>query len=130
MTVFNNKLQVWNRTEPSRVEEFDVLVDTGASYSWLSRSRLAALGIHPTGHMQFRTIEGRILERDVAPVFVRVDGHVGGDTVVMSEPDDAQVMGAHTLESLGLAADPVQRKLIPTVGFALVVERIRGQHGR
>jgi len=56
----------------------------------------------------------------VAPVFVRTDGHVGGDTIVMAESGDAEVLGAHTLESLGLAADPVQKKLIPTVGMAFM----------
>ena len=70
--------------------------------------------------MRLRTIDGRILERDGAPVFVRTDGHVVGDTIVMAESGDAEVLGAHTLESLGLAADPVQKKLIPTVGMALM----------
>lgn len=116
--LFKSKLAVWNPASPSRVEELELLVDTGASYSWFLRARLEALGIRPTGKMQFRTIDGRILERDVAPVFVRSDGHVGGDTVVVAESGDAEVLGAHTLESLGLAADPVQKRLIPTVGMA------------
>jgi aspartyl protease family protein len=116
--LFKSKLAVWNSATPSRVEELELLVDTGASYSWFLRQRLETLGIRPTGKMQFRTIDGRILERDVAPVFVRTNGHVGGDTIVMAESGDAEVWGAHTLESLGLAADPVQKKLIPTVGMA------------
>jgi predicted aspartyl protease len=119
VAVFNNKLKVWNPSDPSHEEEFDLLVDTGASYSWLSRSRLGALGIESTGRMQFRTIEGRVVEREIAPVFVRVNGRIGGDTVVLAEPGDAEVMGAHTLESLGLGADPVQKRLIPVVGFAV-----------
>jgi len=116
--LFKSKLAVWNPATPSRVEELELLVDTGASYSWFLRPRLETLGIRPTGKMQFRTIDGRILERDVAPVFVRTNGHVGGDTIVMAESGDAEVWGAHPLESLGLAADPVQKKLIPTVGMA------------
>ncbi len=56
----------------------------------------------------------------MAPVFVRTNGHVGGDTIVMAESGDAEVLGAHTLESLGLAADPVQKKLIPTIGMAFM----------
>jgi aspartyl protease family protein len=118
--LFKSKLAVWNPATPSRVEELELLVDTGASYSWFLRQRLETLGIRPTGKMQFRTIDGRILERDVAPVFVRTDGHVGGDTIMMAESGDAEVLGAHTLESLGLAADPVQKKLIPTVGMAFM----------
>ncbi len=116
--LFKSKLAVWNPASPSRVEELELLVDTGASYSWFMRERLEALGIRPTGRMQFRTIDGRVLERDVAPVFVRSDSHIGSDTVVAAESGDAEVLGAHTLESLGLAADPVQKRLIPTVGMA------------
>ncbi len=118
VALFKSKLAVWNPASPSRVEELELLVDTGASYSWFMRERLEALGIRPTGRMQFRTIDGRVLERDVAPVFVRSDGHIGGDTVVVAEFGDAEVLGAHTLESLGLAADRVQKRLIPTLGMA------------
>ena len=118
--LFKSKLAVWNPATPSRVEELELLVDTGASYSWFLRQRLETLGIRSTGKMQFRTIDGRILEREVAPVFVRTNGHVGGDTIVMAESGDAEVLGAHTLESLGLAADPVQKKLIPTIGMAFM----------
>jgi predicted aspartyl protease len=121
--LFKSKLAVCNPASPSRTEELELLVDTGASYSWFLRERLEALGIRPTGRMQFRTIDGRVLERDVAPVFVRSDGHVGGDTVVVVESGDAEVLGAHTLESLGLAADPVQKRLIPTVGMAFRIQR-------
>jgi predicted aspartyl protease len=116
--LFKSKLAVWNPVSPSRVEELELLVDTGASYSWFSRQKLEALGIRSTGKMQFRTIDGRVLEREAAPVFVRSNGHVGGDTVVIAESGDAEVLGAHTLESLGLAADPIQKRLIPTVGMA------------
>ena len=39
--------------------------------------------------------------------------------VVMAEEGEAEVMGAHSIEGLGLAADPVQKKLIPTVLLAV-----------
>ena len=119
MSVFSAKLVVWNPSELSRSEEIEVLVDTGASYSRVSRSRLAGLGVRPTRRMIFRTIEGCTIERELAPVFVRVDGYTGGDTVVLAEPGDNEVLGAHTLESLGLTADPVKKALVPTVGLAL-----------
>ena len=121
MGVFSVKLTVWNPAESSRSEEIEAMVDTGASYSWISGSRLADLGIRPTRRMTFRTIEGRMIEREVAAVFVKVDGHVGGDNVVMAQEGDSEVLGAFTLEGLGLAADPVKKILVPTVGLALRV---------
>ncbi len=119
MGLFTTKLTVWNPAQPARAAELQVWVDTGASYSWILRERLEALGIRPTRRMQFRTVDGRLIERELAPVFVQVDTHTGGDTVVLAEPTDAEVLGAHTLESLGLMADVVQKKLVPTVGLAL-----------
>ncbi len=71
--------------------------------------------------MQFRTIEGHMIERDLVPVFVATDGFTGGDNVVLAEAGDMEVLGSHTLESLGVTVDPVSKKLVPTVGLALGV---------
>jgi len=121
MGTFTAKLRVWNPASPARVEELDAIVDTGAAYSWVSRARLEALGVRPVRRMQFRTIEGHLIERDLAPVFVATDGFTGGDNVVVAEPGDIEVVGAHTLESLGVTVDPVSKKLVPTVGLALAL---------
>ena len=124
--MFTAKIKVWNPAHPDQVGEFDLWVDTGAAYSWISRQRLEALGIHPTRRMEFRTIEGRILERDMAAVFVSSDGNIGGDTVVMAEAGDMEVMGAYTLEGLSLSPDVTQKKLVPIkVGLALLVGHSR-----
>ena len=120
MELFKSKLVVWNPAEAAHVEEFELWVDSGAGYSWLSRRRLESMGIGACDRMKFQTIEGRFIERDVAAVFLRFNGRMGGDTVVLAEEDDLEVMGSYTLESLGLAADPVQKKLVPTVGLALL----------
>src|SRR5271165_2474039 len=122
MGTFTAKLRVWNPASPARVEELDVLVDTGAAYSWVSRARLEPLGIRSVRRMQFRTIEGRMIERDLAPVFVATDGFTGGDNVVMAEAGDMEVLGSHTLETLGVTVDPVNKKLVPTVALALAAE--------
>ena len=122
MGMFTARLKVWNPAEPSRADELELWVDTGAAYSWFSRERLERLGIGPTDRRQFRTIEGRVIERDMASVFVAADGRTGGDNVVLAEPGDGdmEVIGAFTLESLGLAADVIHKKLVPIqVGLAL-----------
>jgi predicted aspartyl protease len=119
MGIFTAKMRVWNPANVSPGEEIDVLVDTGASYSWVLRTRLEPLGVRAVRRMQFPTIQGQTIERDLAPVFVATDGFTGGDNVVMAEPGDMEVMGAHTLESLGVTVDPVGKKLVPTVGLAL-----------
>ena len=123
MGIFTAKLRVWNPASSLPAQELELTVDTGASYSWISRSRLEPLGIRSVRRMQFRTIEGHTIERDLAPVFVATDGFTGGDNVVMAEQGDMEVMGAHTLESLGITVDPVAKKLVPAVGLALTAIR-------
>jgi predicted aspartyl protease len=123
MGTFSVKMRVWNPAKPGDVEELDAYVDTGAAFSWISRDRLTRLGVVSSRRMGFRTIEGRLLERDMATVYVSTDKYSVPDVVVMAEVGEMEVMGAHTIEGLAMAADPVQKKLVPTVMLALAAER-------
>ena len=115
MATFTVKVKVWNPADPGRFAETEVWADTGAAYSWILKSRLEPLGVQKVRRLQFRTIEGHTVERDLAAVFLSADGYTGGDNVVVAESGDLEVLGAHSLESLGLAVDPVHKKLIPLV---------------
>jgi len=119
MGTFKAKFRVWNPEHPENVEELEAFVDTGAAFSWVSRTRLERLGLKPTRRMPFRTIDGRVLERDLATVYVATDGYSVPDVVVIAEAGEMEVIGAHSIEGLGLAADPVQKKLVPTIMLAL-----------
>jgi predicted aspartyl protease len=68
--------------------------------------------------MGFYLKQGYIVEQDVASVYLEVDGISVGDVVVMAEPGE-EVIGAHTLNGLGMVADLVQKKLVPTEMWAL-----------
>ncbi|MFQ6086371.1 MAG: aspartyl protease family protein [Candidatus Bathyarchaeia archaeon] len=92
-------------TDPT-FEELDLLVDTGAAYSWLSSELLKKLGVKPTRRSRFRTIKGDIILRDVGHVFVEYEGEMAPTAVVFAEKEDASVFGLHALESLGLEVDP------------------------
>jgi predicted aspartyl protease len=119
MGSFSAKLRVWNPDSPEKVEEVEALVDTGVAFSWIHRERLERVGIVALRRMGFRAIDGSIIERDTAAVWVASNGFTGPDTVVIAERNDMEVIGVHTIEGLGLAADPVQKKLVPTIGLAL-----------
>ena len=119
MGPFTAKLRVWNEDQPEGAQELELLVDTGASFSWILRARLERLGVKPAYQMPFRTIDGRVLERDMAIVYIASDGRSVPDLVVMAEEGESEVIGAHSIEGLGMAADPVQKKLVPTVMLAL-----------
>ncbi|HEX6805305.1 MAG TPA: hypothetical protein VF133_16620 [Terriglobales bacterium] len=120
MGSFSAKLRVWNPNAPDRVEELEAMVDTGAAFSWMHRDRLERLGVEKLRRIGFRAIDGSIIERDTAAVWVASNDFRAPGIIVMAEPSDMEVIGVHTIEGLGLVADPVQKKLIPTVMPALV----------
>jgi len=115
VATFTVKVKVWNPAEPGRSAELEAWADTGAAYSWISKARLEPLGVQHVRKLQFQTIEGHTIERDLAAVFLSANGYTGGDNVVVAESGDLEVLGAHSLESLGLAVDPVHKKLVPLV---------------
>lgn len=122
MGTFSVKLKVWKEDGLEGAQELDLSVDTGASFSWISKARLDRLGVKPAYRMPFRTIDGRVLEREMAVVYIAADGRLVPDLVVMAEEGESEEMGAHSIEGLGMAADPVQKKLVPTVMLALSSE--------
>jgi len=119
MGSFSAKLRVWNPNAPEKAEEIEAMVDTGALFSWIHRERLERLGAQFLRRIGFRAIDGSIIQRDTAAVWVGSNGFTAPDIVVMAEPKHMEVIGVHSIEGLGLAADPVQKKLIPTVMPAL-----------
>jgi len=84
MASFTVKLKVWNPVDPSRFAEIEAWADTGAAYSWISKARLEPLGVQKVRRLQFRTIEGHTVERDLAAVFLSAEGYTGGDNVVVA----------------------------------------------
>jgi predicted aspartyl protease len=127
MGSFSAKLRVWHPGAPEKAEEIEAMVDTGAAFSWIHRERLERLGAQVLRRIGFRAIDGSIIERDAAAVWVASNGFTAPDIVVMAERNDMEVIGVHTIEGLGLAADPVQKKLIPTVMPALAAIGRRGR---
>ena len=118
MGSFSARLRVWNPNSPERVEEWQAMVDSGAAFSWMHRGRLERLGVEKLRRIGFRAIDGSI-ERETAAVWVANNEFKAPDIMVMAEQTDMEVIGVHTIEGLGLAADPVQKKMIPTVMPAL-----------
>jgi clan AA aspartic protease len=97
-----------------RFETVDALVDTGASYSQVPGSILQRLGISPTDTVEAELADGRVVEDPAAEIRVRIDG-LGTYTWVTFGPENvAPLLGAHALEGVRLAVDPLRRVLIPT----------------
>jgi aspartyl protease family protein len=99
--------------DPDRREAVDFLVDSGAIYSFVPRAVLERLGVRPHGRQRFRLADGSTIERDRGDAYFFHAGRRGAAPVIFAEPGDANLLGAVTLESLGLALDAVRRDLVP-----------------
>lgn len=100
-----------------RFERMDALVDTGSTYTWVSRDLLEQLGVHPTEERPFVLADGRQITYGIAWVQVRIDGRTQPTIAVFGEPATEPLLGVFTLEGFGLAADPVNPRLMPVPAF-------------
>jgi len=121
MGTFSAKFCMWNPNAPEIVEEIEATVDTGAAFSWILRERLDRLGAQRLRRLDFRASDGSIVKRDTAVVWVESHGRKVPDIVVVAEVGDTELIGSYTIQGLGLAYDPIQKKLslaeIPAMAF-------------
>jgi predicted aspartyl protease len=112
MGMFEVKVKLASLAAPMRTEELSLLVDTGATLSWIPRETLGRLGATAVSRLPFELADGRRLERDVTTVLFTIDGRKAPVPVAFGESGEAAVLGATALESLGLVVDPVAQKLV------------------
>jgi clan AA aspartic protease len=101
------------------VRRVEALVDTGAIYTSLPVQILRELGVQPELRMPFIFADGRRLEMDRGTIFVRIDGRQTYTPCIFGSDDSTPILGAVTLEELGLGVDPVNRKLIEVPGIMM-----------
>lgn len=98
-------------------ETVEALVDTGSTFTAVPSPVLERLGVAPHRALRLRLADGRIDERRVGRVLAELDGAKEEILCAFGEPDDLPTIGAHTLEAFLLAADPVEKRLVPVEGF-------------
>jgi clan AA aspartic protease len=108
------EIAVINPRTGARSEEIVALADTGATLTVVPGPLLARLGIEKIRTISLVLADGRRALRDVGDAAVAVDGDAAPCRVVFGHPDDATLLGLTVLEQLGLAVDPVQRRLVST----------------
>ncbi len=104
-------LYVANVARPKTAERVRFLVDSGATISVVPAAILRKLKIRPIDEEEFRLANGDVITRKKGGALFRYNGRVGVADVVFGEEGDATLLGAYTLESLGLALDPIKREL-------------------
>ena len=98
-----------------RFIEIEALVDTGSTCTFLPGSVLAQLGVTPEGMRTFRLADERTIQYPVGHARFRLNGDQAITLVVFAPEDAGPLLGAMTLEGLGLDVDPVNLRLIPVL---------------
>jgi clan AA aspartic protease len=91
----------------------EMLVDTGATYTWVPEPVLQQLGYQPTFRRRLRLANGQIIERSGCEAVVEIDGNALTTIVLFGDPASEPLLGAVTLEQFSLAPDPIAQRLIP-----------------
>ena len=91
----------------------DALVDTGSTLTSIAGDILAQLHIEPQERRRFRLGDDSVTEYPVGFARLSYQGHECAISVAFLPPGAEPLVGATTLESLGLAIDPVSRRLYP-----------------
>jgi predicted aspartyl protease len=104
---------VGNPSSPHVTEGLEFTVDSGAVYSVVPTPVLERLGILPLKQDRFRLANGTHIIRHRGGALFRFGEYVGFADVIFGEEGDATLLGALTLEALGLSLDPIRRELKP-----------------
>ncbi len=87
-------------------------VDTGAGHTMLPASFLASLRIEPKENRHFAIADGSEVLFGYEMARIAIDDREWPCPVIFG-PDDEYLLGATTLETFGLAVDPVGGRLFP-----------------
>ena len=106
-------VEVANPSSPDNGRSVQFLIDSGAVYSVVPAAVLEELGIKPLAVKSFRLADGSKISRKKGVAVFKYKDEIGGADVIFGEPGDSTLLGAFTLEALGLALDPLRRELLP-----------------
>jgi clan AA aspartic protease len=90
------------------------LVDSGVTYTVLTKDVWEELGLKPLGEMEFILADGTVIKRFISEAILELPGYGERHTpVVLGEKEDENLLGIVTLEIFGLILDPFKRVLRP-----------------
>jgi len=105
------EIEVGNPAAPDVREKMEFLIDSGAVYSVVPTPILEKLGIRPLAEQEFRLADGTKIVRKKGVALFKYKDRIGGADVIFGEEGDSVLLGAFTLEALGLSLDPLRREL-------------------
>jgi len=108
--------EIYLKTKITNIETgksitLNLLVDTGATLTVVSKDKLKAIGIKPMDRIELTLADGRTIVRDVGVAEFEIKGRRAFGGVVFGEENDDNVLGITILETMGWALDLKTGKL-------------------
>ncbi len=94
-------------------DTLDFLVDSGAVYTLLPQKTWRKLGLKAKRKMEFVLADGTEIERRISECHIALPQGDATTPVILGEKGDEPLLGAVTLEILGLMLNPFRRTLEP-----------------
>jgi Predicted aspartyl protease len=125
MGTFTVRATIWNPVNPGNKVELELIVDTGATYTVIPAVLLRQLGVNPIRTIRLRLADNSVIERPLGEVGIEVEGYRASATPVVFGSEGVSLLGSVTMEQLGLAPDPVLKKLRPTEALLMLLLRLK-----
>jgi clan AA aspartic protease len=113
MGITNANLIVKETRKASSFSEVTFMIDSGAVYSLVPGKILDSLGIEPHREVTFSLADGSTIVRKVGDAYIELNGEGASAPVIYGEEGDSPLLGAPTLETIGLVLNPFKRTLHP-----------------
>ena len=98
---------------PRGSRTFEALVDTGATFTRISRAVGEELGLEPFDEVPIQLADGRTVTRPLALVDLEMEGVTGPVVVTLADDGDRPLIGMTTLENLRFKVNPIEERLEP-----------------
>ncbi|MFB0525700.1 MAG: aspartyl protease family protein [Phycisphaerae bacterium] len=112
MSITFLKVKVINPEQPKKSKECEFLVDSGAVYSVVPQNILKKLGIKPTSFQEFILANGEFVKKPIGNAYFEYESKIRAAPVIFGDKG-VFLLGATTIEALGMILDPIRRELKP-----------------
>ncbi len=119
MGTFRQKVTISNLGDPSKLIELEMVIDSGATYTWVPQELLSEIGIAPLAKRKLKLANGEIVERNIGFINIAIKEEVLPTLCIFVDPESEPLLGAHTLDGFSLGVDPVNKTLVPIISMAL-----------
>ncbi|MGQ9469478.1 MAG: aspartyl protease family protein [Nitrososphaerales archaeon] len=122
MGVFKVGARVWNPSDHTKGMMVEFVVDTGSTYTVLPTNVLEKLSVSSIRSIRLRLADNRVLEKPLGEVGIEVEGYTSSATPVIFGEEGIYLLGSVTMEQLGLAPDPIEKRLKPIEVFLMKLD--------